>query len=301
MKLRLLTYNLAMLPSPSGKGKKTRAEAFIREVFQQAPQFDIICLQEIFDENIREYLKKNLESDYPYIIEKSSDHDVFNQDSGIFLASKLEIKRHIFCEFTAKKCLTSDAFADKGILVTCFELETDNIRRMLHVYSAHLQSTESYYQTRAKQLSQLRDVIEKALEAEIKRTPANHLYAVLVGDFNVIGESQEYLKMISRLGHPKDLFRIKNPTNKGYTWNSQENRFIHLNDKKDHDLQRLDYAMVYDHIPYSEDSHDIIEIGKIGCDSCNLFSPRLTIQDEVLPSGCDISDHYGLDTVIDIQ
>lgn len=299
MEIRLLTYNLAMLPFYSGIAKKERAKAFIDEI-QNHRHYDILCLQEIFDEKSRKYLKNNLRDKYPYMVEKSSDHEILNLNSGMFFASKFPILRYTFREFHAKSLGTWDAMVDKGIFIACLGLGADNNQQILHIYNTHLQSTESEYKTREKQLSQVRRFIEKALKTERENNKKSKVCAVLLGDFNVVGDkSDEYKRMMSMLGYPIDLYRERNPCAEGYTWNSKENLFIKYDDARDRDMQRLDYIFTFNRIPYADDNRETEEINSIECKSCNLFIPKKIVVPD-LPLECDLSDHYGVEAVIEI-
>ncbi len=61
---------------------------------------------------------------------------------------------------------------------------------------------------------------------------------------NVIGDAgDEYGRMISLLGNPRDSFRESNPDQQGFTWNAQEN--LNMIPSDDHDRQRLDYIFYF--------------------------------------------------------
>lgn len=299
MEIRLLTYNLAMLPFFSGIAKKERAKAFINEIRHQR-HYDILCLQEIFDEGIRSQLKSDLKDTYPYMVEKSSDHDILNEDSGMFFASKFPVLRHTYREFYAKSSGTWDCLVDKGLFIACLKLGAGNKQRILHVYNAHLQSTESEYKTRESQLAQVRQFVERALKTERQKSKPLKVSAVLLGDFNVVGDiSDEYKRMMSLLGYPIDLYREINPDTEGYTWNSKKNLFIKYEDGHDRDMQRLDYIFSFNRIPYADDNRETEEIDSIECKSCDLFIPKKSGLPD-LPEECDLSDHYGVEAVIEI-
>jgi endonuclease/exonuclease/phosphatase family metal-dependent hydrolase len=299
MEIRLLTYNLAMLPFFTGTAKSERAKAFVEDI-RNHHDFDILCLQEIFDEKIREQLGYDLQEKYPYRVEKSSDHDILNLNSGMFFASKFPILRHTFREFQAKSMDTWDAMVDKGIFVACLELVPGDYRHILHVYNAHLQSTESHYKSRGKQLIQVRTFIEKALKTEKENHKKSKISAVLLGDFNVVGDNHgEYKRMMSRLGYPTDLYRKLNPTAEGYTWNSKDNLFLIHHDQDDRDVQRLDYIFIFNHIPYADDNCGIEKLNGIEGKSCDLYIPKKSGLPD-LPAECDLSDHYGVEAVIEI-
>lgn len=301
MKLKILTYNIAMLPDPLGSFKDERAAEFINLISKTSPAYDFICFQEVFDECIREFLQKQLQPMYPYIIEKSSDHDLLNQDSGLFFASKFPILSHTFREYNAKQFLTGDWISDKGILIARIDIGQNEKKQILHIYVTHLQSTEAFYKVREKQLAQLGQTIIKALETERKKEVDWPTCVVLVGDFNVIGGSEEYKRMMSLLGYPRDLFYEKNPEDYGYTWNSHENLYIHHTAEDDHDMQRLDYILTFNSIPYADDNcEEIIPLRKVDCKACNIVTARSTDYIKCIPPGFDLSDHYGLEAIIEI-
>ncbi|MCX6578907.1 MAG: hypothetical protein NT166_01830 [Candidatus Aminicenantes bacterium] len=305
MKIRLLTYNLAMLPGPFGTAKEKRAEGFVKKIMKK-PVYDIICLQEIFAEDIRAYLTRGLQANYPYIVDKSGSLNPLNQDSGLFFASKFPILRHTFREFRDKSLLTPDVIADKGISAAYFQFGPAAGAAgatILRVFLTHLQSRESEFKTREKQLSQIRGFIARSSTPGKKRKDPAKIHTILVGDFNVAGDNgEEYKKMLDLLHYPRDLFREKNPKKKGFSWNSQENLFLKSVYQDDTDMQRLDYIFTYDHIPYAhkKQGRESVKLGKVVCHSCGIFRPKLSGNPGELPGKCDLSDHYGVEAVIEI-
>lgn len=300
MKIRFLTYNLAMLPAPLGKAKEKRAEEFVNKIIKK-PIYDFICLQEIFAEEIRDYLIHHLQDRYPYIVGKSGSPNPLNQDSGLFFASKLPILRHTFREFHDKSLLTPDLIADKGILATRFEFGSSTEATILRVFLTHLQSRESEFKTREKQLAQLRRFIAQSSTPGKKRKNPSKIYTILLGDFNVIGDNgEEYKKMLDLLDYPIDLCHEKNPKKKSYTWNSQKNLFLQSVYEDDNDMLRLDYIFTYDHIPYAHKQHETVKLGKVVCHSCGIFKPKSSGNPGELPGKWDLSDHYGVEAVIEI-
>jgi len=288
-----------MLPFLAGKDKKERAAAFLETIKNRQP-YDIMCLQEVFDESVRRQLSAGLADMFPYIIAKAGDNDIFNEDSGLFFASRFPILRHTFREFYVSQPWTFDAGVDKGLFIACLQLPGGNEERILHVYNTHLQSTLTYNRTREKQLAQLRLFIERALKTEKMNNPEKKVSALLMGDFNVVGDkSGEYKRMMSLLGSPIDLFRKLNPNDDGYTWNSKENLFLRYRDENDHDMERLDYILTFNGIPLADDNRQVEAIDPLTCKSCGLFKPKASGMPG-LPEDSDISDHYGLEAVIEI-
>ena len=64
-------------------------------------------------------------------------------------------------------------------------------------------------------------------------------------------------------------------------------------------MQRLDYIFTFNRIPYADDNRETEEIDSIVCKSCDLFIPKKSGISH-LPDECDLSDHYGIETVIEI-
>lgn len=301
MKLKMLTYNAAMLPSPFGSKKEERAEGIVNML--NASNYNIVCLQEVFDEDIRLYLKENLMAKYPYIVDKVSDHDFMNEDSGLFFASQFEILRHRFREYNAKKAFTADAFTDKGIFGTCLKMVDGEDEKALFVFNTHLQSTMAYHDTRVEQLMEARRFIHKILMSELCKTydPLKR-NAVLTGDFNVVGDGERHEDMLSLLGDPRDLYRERNRAARGYTWNSRDNRYLRDRNKNNRQMQRLDYIMVFGHAPYADNNSERKaenEMNDIVCSSCKMVIPKASGING-LPDGYDLSDHYGVEATITI-
>jgi endonuclease/exonuclease/phosphatase family metal-dependent hydrolase len=279
---------------------EARVAEFARFILKK-PSYDIICIQEIFHEDTREQLKNSLEAEYPFIVEKSSDHDILNEDSGLFFASRFPILRHTYREFDSHSLLSWDRWVDKGIFIAALDIGSEDETRVFHVYNTHLQSTISEGDTRKKQLTQVRKLVYKALETECSACDPSQLNAVLLGDFNVVGDScEEYKTMLALLGYPRDLYREKNPRKDGYTWDSKHNKFINFLDKDDTDMQRLDYIFAFNTLPIADDNSKIESIGQIECLSCGLVKLRASQKIGNLPKKIDLSDHYGIEATIEV-
>ncbi|MGE5343524.1 MAG: sphingomyelin phosphodiesterase [Candidatus Omnitrophota bacterium] len=305
MKIKILSYNFAMLPGFVGKEKKERVGLLAAQIIHQNPPYDVICLLEIFDEEIRRYLVDHFGKEYPYILAKC-DRDILNQDSGMFLASRHRIIDHSYEEFDAKEYFSTDGLADKGILNACIELNADNQQRqILHVYLTHLQATgifppSHYGPIREKQLTQIRTFMEKRLQKGCQTHDPANLSAILLGDFNIEDNSDEYHHMMGILGSPIDLFPSLNPGKDGNTWNTKTNRFVTVRAGSDPDIQRLDYIFTFDTIPGVSGK---VSGAKMACpvyQSCDLFTPLASAAVGDLSQGCDLSDHYGVEAVFEL-
>lgn len=280
-----------MLAGILGKDNERRAEKIVEEL-NKTPQYDIICLQEVFDEDERKILDEGLKSTYNFRVIKSSDHDIFNDDSGLFFASKYKILDHNFVEFNDWAPFSADRFSDKGIFSALIDLSDFKDNAKLLMCNTHLQSSERYDETRAKQLSQIQRYISKRCRKVEKE---EDIAVMIAGDFNVIGDvSQEYRKMISLLGYPRDLFRMINTHNDaGYTWDGTKNTIIQDDDPEDMDKQRLDYIFTYNHVPKPDDNEPVSYLNKLNCSSSEIIMLKDSNEK-------DLSDHYGVDAVVSL-
>lgn len=301
--LRLLTYNVKMLPGAAGKGKQDldRAREICRAILAAEPPFDILCLQEVFDEDVRDVIAKRLKPQFPHQVAKSHDHDLFNEDSGLFFASRLKILASRFEQFDDAEPFTSDYFADKGIFAALIDASSAAPGAQLLVFNTHLQSTEAYDETRSEQLGQITWEMRRLL-----RRQKNHgrTGVLLVGDFNVIAEKPadsalaptgEYGRMLSLLGYPRDLFREKKPADPGFTWDGARNRTIPPDDR---DCQRLDYVLAFDRLAYDDaatgdDSDPGAGLRRLECADCAV-APFGDVPGKAL------SDHYGVEATLRI-
>lgn len=253
-----------MLPGP---GKTRRGRSIARQLLEARPAYDIVLLQELFDEDIRRIFSKALRAAFPHRIEKVCDGDLLHEDSGLFLASRLEILERRFEEFRSSASLvTSDFWVDKGVLGARLKLGS----RSLLVLDSHLQSDDrhagKHRRIRSLQIRQLRRFVDRM------RKPGEP--AILGADLNVVGETPEYRAMLAMLG-ARDLFREARPADPGFTWDSSGNRFI---SRRDRHHQRLDYLLALD--------------------------PRVRVVDaRVQPffekPGLGLSDHFGVEATVE--
>jgi len=299
MSIKILTLNTAMLPDIwpviSEPKRVQRANKLIDLIYKE--NYDIICLQEVFSEEIRGIFFNKLKTKFPFIVKKTGDDVLWIQDSGLFFASMFPFKGKPGNIIFSNNPIGSDGQSEKGFLFAKLVITNDIL---LYCFSTHLQSSVSNDDVRRYQLREIRN---KMLELFLLRSPElknENMYLMLFGDLNIIGKSPgdattetEYDKMMDILSYPRDLFRKKNITSAGLTWNGTENTFIKKNDKVDKDKQRLDYAIAFDNVPTGRVDGPPNKIGKIECLSCTVKK----FKDD---KGNDLSDHYGIETVINI-
>lgn len=198
--LRLLSWNVKMLPplaklgvAPigdprgwwelSGFADLERARVIGRLLAQQ--DFDVIVLQEVFDERARAAIRRPLEK-RGYATHGPFGNDLFNDDSGIFVASRLEVSAVAFHEYGAKA--GADALVDKGVCGALLRTSPawGTKAHSLFVFGIHLQAGADHQEVRQRQLHELRRFVGKALGAP--KAP-HRVAAVALGDFNVVAEA----------------------------------------------------------------------------------------------------------------
>lgn len=312
-KIRFLTYNVRMLPGITGDGKSdlARCRQIAKRLRRTRGAFDVICLQEVFDEDARKILIDALGESHPYQVPLCEDDGFLNQDSGLFFASKIPIDEDgsawRFREYgESSGFFSADYWVDKGVFVA--RLAAPGGVRVL-VANTHMQSDAYevgvHAAVRAKQLREARRVLARALlhagagsEAASQRELAARSVAIFLGDFNVPGEDRladgslvagpEYVNLRRELAWGRDAYRELHPESPGWTWCGAGKRASR--ESSDETRLRLDYAFVFDAVPIQRAAEP----------------PRLrptTIErvsiETFQPAGqASLSDHYGLSVQI---
>lgn len=198
--LNLFAYNLYMLTPPvSFSQQNDRAD----EIPHHIHGYDAILFTEAFYNDARDnHLIPGIQTEYPYYT-PVVDNGTFNDDGGIFIASRFPIDTFIQHVYT--NCDGTDCLAAKGFMYA----KIDKLGRKYHLFSTHMQSfnnTPAKVQNRILQFGEVRDFIANL------NIPANEpiLYG---GDLNVdmiVNNMNEYYGMIDSmnfmvptyLGHP---------------------------------------------------------------------------------------------------
>ncbi len=306
MSLRLLTWNVKFLPKyakmvlkPFGPtawwetggraSDEVRAERCLKAML--AGDWDVIALQELFEEGIRAKYRAAFEA-AGYTTTPALGNDVLHEDSGLFVASRIPMHWFRFVEYAAK--WGQDALSDKGIGVFC--LDTSTIwgpeRHSLYLFPTHLQSDDRHYAVRLLQLDQLRSVIH----ATLARVPdLDAVSAIACGDFNVRAEqpvlgvpgaavaTSEYAALQELLGRPRDVFREAHPAAPGFTWDGKINAMTRDNDN---DQKRLDYIFAFDFVPQPLREAQTAALGRLDCSAVAM--------EPFLGSERHLSDHFGV-------
>ena len=125
---------------------------------------DIICLQEVFDDNLKKHIIEKLKYKYPYyLLGNQSKKYIVGEDSGLLILSKYKIQ---FCkEVILPFGVLPDNLSNKSILY--FSVGDKNI------LTTHLQSSN---------MIQSQDIVEKQME--IMRNESPFKQYIITGDLN---------------------------------------------------------------------------------------------------------------------
>lgn len=309
--IRLLSWNVKMLPPVAkigvppfgiprgwwelcegGVADPERAKR-IGKVLAKG-DWDVIVLQELFDEDARAVIRKALEKK-GYATHGPFGNDLFNDDSGLFIASKIEVTATAFHEYGAKA--GADALVDKGV---CGALLRTNARwgtkvHSMFVFGTHLQAGEENQRVRDQQLGELRRFLSKSLGAA---KDSSRVSALALGDFNVVAESPSvgegqlvptsaYRGMLERLERPRDLYRLHHVAAPGYTFDGNHNTMTR---RSEGERERIDYAFALDYVPSRYDETQPSELAKLECLEASVEIFR--------DGGHDLSDHYAVSVTL---
>lgn len=213
--MRLLTWNIAMLPRWFGgsRADPPRAERIAAEILRVGA--DLVVLQEVFDARARDVLVAALAPSYASLIPSRGAGWPF-VSSGLFLATNRRILQDAFVAFPDADRWSSDWFARKGVLGA-------EIEGCGWVFATHLQAgvhvRHGVRGFRGRQVATLRRFIEERATVW-----------ALGGDFNLIAEvdgapTEEWLGFEQRLPSV-DAWRTVHPADPGYTWDGERNPTI---------------------------------------------------------------------------
>jgi endonuclease/exonuclease/phosphatase family metal-dependent hydrolase len=207
--------------------------------------YDVVCLQELFDEARRAQFAEAFTRAGYWVIRKASDGDLVHEDSGLFVASRHRMhERWFFNEYDASTGF--DAFADKGILGCWIFLDKQKYGcKNLNLFNTHLQADAENGAVRAGQLRQARRFAARYL----RKAPHSDTVALLLGDLNVIEETGEYKRMLDNLRTARDALRTKYALSErpSYTWDAPSNRNMIASTSVA--MERLDYILAFRQVP----------------------------------------------------
>jgi sphingomyelin phosphodiesterase len=207
--LNVLAYNVYLRPTTLFKnGQDIRAGLLPERI----KGYDVIIFSEAFDDDVREKLLSGLSADYPFHTRILGSDDVFEQDGGVIIVSRLPIHDEDQVQFEhqslrdfsgARMCHGDDCLAEKGILYA----RIGDGERTFHIFGTHLQAGDEGGGVEAAIRDRQLLVIQAFIDS--KNIPAGEA-VIIAGDFNIDKRSHEYPSMLHTLraidplaiGHP---------------------------------------------------------------------------------------------------
>jgi endonuclease/exonuclease/phosphatase family metal-dependent hydrolase len=197
--LSILTWNIFMMPEWVGESplNQARAAAIARTLLEQ--NFDIVCLQKVFDASARAILEEALADRYPHRFGPANPSHVL-LSSGVWVLSRYPLTDYQEIEFD--QCDLWECFSRKGALLLSGTCGSTPFR----LITTHLQGEEGSAFTpmnqaiRDSQMRQIRDrLIAPHLEARVP--------FIVCGDFGTPrfadacgDETASYRNMLTTLG-----------------------------------------------------------------------------------------------------
>ena len=249
--ISLLSYNIQAV---FGK-TQDKLDALLAYIDQQG--YDFVVFQELFDEQTRDYILKNIDRKmYPYIVARI-DYDTFPevlfQDAGLFLMSRYpqvdlsgimdddEVTVSdgaVHMILTKELSISTDFLANKSVLGSLHQIDDASY---VFLFTTHVQAIGSRRQKR-RQFVQIKNFIDYAVDHVLKSgiiKSSSDLSVLLAGDFNSDAYDEKDLTILSEeLDFPRDLHNEQNPFRKEYTMIFRTFNFF----------KRFDYIWAYDHI-----------------------------------------------------
>ena len=263
--------------------------------------FDIVSLQEVFEEESREDILSHVPNGFnrkvrdEYTVKLGGHSHWYDprEDDGLMLLVDKDhhVSNHTFVKW--EESVRPDSLAKKGFTVTRVRFG-NNANHYITVINLHAQADHERIHenrsTRVYQMRQVRDYIRT-------NVPSTHP-VLFTGDYNVDAGTSEYSDMLSNLGLPSnaDFWKSEYPTLPGLTWNTDRNFYAwYLSQDQDNNIaqsmrfQRLDYFMV------KQGSQYHIELDSIAVvDDARTTDLSHAWRNHSSGRTGYLSDHYGL-------
>ena len=201
-------------------------DGYGNKILDELKKYDVIGFNEVYNflgTELRDKLVNSLSSEYPYH-RYGPGGSTFELNSGLILMSRYEIEDSDTLEY-GDDSTGGDKFVNKGALYTRLRvpLEPDGKTHVkVNVFITHTQTDTTVgedfwtlswferaeYKIRSRQIHKLMDFIS---------THNDGHPMVLMGDLNVVGETEEYNTMMDTFSTFQDLWKAKGDGSPGYT------------------------------------------------------------------------------------
>lgn len=264
-KIKVLSWNIYMLPGLVGYGKGPRAEAIGQLL--AASDYDVIVFQEAFQQKARNTISRLLQRAYPFQV-GPANRKLFSlkTNSGIWIFSRYPIQQTHSIIFKTRHGI--DAMSRKGALLA--ELKVHN--NPVQIIGTHLQNAGGTWRRQSQCVELYHRLLRKFQRLGVPQ--------IVCGDFN-----------INRHGSPED-YRLMLQTLNASDGDSTE-RKLYSYDRLNNDLN-VESGTQQDLIDYILIRSNQAQV------SCGERKTR-TFQQRWHVHHQDLSDHYSVETEIYFQ
>ncbi|MBY0433750.1 MAG: sphingomyelin phosphodiesterase [Cyclobacteriaceae bacterium] len=183
-KIKVLSWNIYMLPGFLGEGKRPRAEA-IGQLLATS-DYDVIVFQEAFHHRACKIIRQALSKTFPYEAGPANQKLVsLKTNSGIWIFSRYPITAAHSITFQTRHGI--DAMSRKGALMV--EINIHNFP--IQIVGTHLQNAGDE-SLRQRQCAELYDLL-------LKRYERPGVPQIVCGDFNIKRQTAHYAGMLQQL------------------------------------------------------------------------------------------------------
>jgi sphingomyelin phosphodiesterase len=244
--IRVLSYNTFLLSNLGASitqwSQEERASMLGEADFLK--NYDVLLLQECFDNTSVRALRENLSATFPYetpVLGRDNDgwdsvsgdwDKLALEDGGVMIASKYpieEMKQHIFIN---GGCGFFESMSKKGFVYA--RIRKDG--KAVHFIATHTQSADpgckgNDVAVRTAQLKEIKSYIDSL------NIPVTEM-VMLGGDFNIIKDTPEYADMLQ-------ILQVSAPSYRGlpYTWDPKSNTMASFH-YPENESEYLDYIFV---------------------------------------------------------
>ncbi len=260
-KIKVLSWNIYMLPGVFGSGNALRAEAIGRVL--SSGEYDVIVFQEAFDQGARRVISQHLKKTYPYQVGPANQKFFsVKTNSGLWIFSRHPIAAAHSIVFQTRHGV--DALSRKGALLT--ELNVNG--NFIQIVATHLQNSGKTW----RKQSQCSEIYTNLL----KKYQRPGIPQIVCGDFNINRHetSYDYQLMLKTL----DVIDC-NPGDDVYSYDRVAND-LRVENGTNRDL--IDYILIRNNLSFTDSSN-----GKI-----RVFQKQWNSDHK------DLSDHYSLETEV---
>lgn len=185
-RMKILSWNIYMLPGFLGCGKLERSEAIGKLLAKS--EYDVIVFQEAFYGPARKRIHQLLKSVYPYQAGPANNNALsLRTNSGLWIFSRYPIIREFSIAYETRYGI--DALSRKGALL----VELDVKGQRVQVIGTHLQNAGNTW----RKHSQCAELFHKV----IKQFARPNVPQIICGDFNIdkYQASDEYSSVLATL------------------------------------------------------------------------------------------------------